>query len=129
MYSQAHCLCILRLTAYVFSGSSSMHSQAHWLGIHSQAHYLCIHSQAHWLGILRLTAYVFSGSLPMYSQAHCLCIHSQAHCLVFSGSLPSILRLTAYTANMSCIYIRKANLPVAHIAHFCEITCNVRVLH
>ncbi len=38
---QAHCLRILRLTAYVFLGS---------LPMYSQAHYLCI---------LRLTAYVF----------------------------------------------------------------------
>ncbi len=47
MFTQAHCLCILRLTAYVFSGSLPMYSQAHCL---------CI---------LRLTAYVFSGSLPI----------------------------------------------------------------
>ncbi len=66
MYSQAHCLCILRLTAYVFSGSPHMYSQAYRL-----------YSQD-----------VFSGSLARYSQAHCL---------VFSGSLPSILSLPVYS--------------------------------
>ncbi len=71
-YSQAHCLCILRLaalgilrlTAYLVSGS---------LPTYSQAHCLCI---------LRLAAYVFSGSLPTYSQAHRLTAH------VFLGLLP-----------------------------------------
>ncbi len=68
-HTQAHCLCSLRLTTYVFSGS---------LPIYSQAHCLCS---------LRLTAYVFSGSLPMYFQAHYLCI-LRLTTYVVSGSLP-----------------------------------------
>ncbi len=97
MHYQECCLCILRLTAYLFSGSLLMYSQAH-----------CLSS-------LRLTAYLVSSSLPMYSQAHCLCIlrltamYSQAHCYVFSGSLPmysqvhclSILKLTVYLVSGS----------------------------
>ncbi len=80
MYSQAHCLCSLRLTAYVVSGSLPMYSQAH-----------CLCS-------LRFTAYLFSGSLPMYSQAHRLCI-LRFTAYLFSGSLPmysQALRFTAY---------------------------------
>ncbi len=124
MYSQAHCLCSLRLTAYVVSGS---------LPMYSQAHRLCI---------LRFTAYLFSGSPPMYSQVHCLSIlrlrltayGSQVSCLVFSGTvcyrltaiwysqahclsilrliclcifrlMPTILRLTAYVFSGSLPYI------------------------
>ncbi len=44
-YSQAHCLCILKLTAYLLTSSLPMYSQAHCS---------CI---------LRLTAHVFLGSL------------------------------------------------------------------
>ncbi len=94
MYSQAHCLCILRLTAYVvfsgslaslFSGSLPMYSQAHWLGILRLTAY--VYSQAHCLCILRLpsilrAAHVFSGSPPMYSLSGILTLP------VFSGSLP-----------------------------------------
>ncbi len=69
LFSHSRCLSILRLIAYLDSGSLPMYSQAH-----------CLSS-------LRLTAYVFSGSLPMYSQAHCLCILRLTACLV-SGSLP-----------------------------------------
>ncbi len=78
MYSQAHCLTILRLAAYVFSGSLSIYSLA-----------CCLSST------LRLTAYVFSGSLPIYSQTHCLC-NLRLTAYVLSGSLLSILRLTTY---------------------------------
>ncbi len=99
MYSQAHWLGILRLIAYVVSGSLP-----------------CLAKLAQGLSILAYTiglaAYVFSSLLLRYSQAHCLSI-LRLSAYVFSGSLPCILRLTAY--------VFSGSLPVYSQVHWLGI--------